>query len=130
SRRRLAESGRDGEVVGRQIGERDLDALPGALADQSLAGLEHGAGAVGVLGETVDRDAAQPLRIRLDLIEAGDPAAEQRNESRKQALSELVERDRALQRGAERRDVGLHPALLLHLRGALREDLDRAGERT
>ena len=59
-------------------------------------------------------------------VESGDAAAEHRHEVRQQALAEFRQRGGALQRSRHARHVRLHPALLVHRRGALLEDVDRA----
>ena len=74
----------------------------------------------------VGRDAPQLGLCLVEHVESGGAAAEHRHEVRQEALAELRQRGGALQLSGQARHVRLHPALFVHRRGALLEDVDRA----
>ena len=123
-RRGLAEAGRNLEVARRKIRQRDRLALTRALTDQPLTRTQR-LGRGPIFREPVTGDAPEVFGVGSGKIEAGDATAEHRHEAGNKALPEFGERRGALQLAGDFGGVGFDPALLVHRRGPLLEDVDR-----
>ena len=123
--RRLAETGGNAQVVRREIRQRERSPFLRALTHEARAEPDDRRD-VGHIRHAVGRDAPQLGVALVEHVESGGAAAEHRHEVRQEALAELRQRGGALQLSRHARHVRLHPALFVHRRGALLEDVDRA----
>ena len=115
------------EICGWQMREGDRPALACAFADETLAKRKVSAMS-SLSGEAIAGDAPYLLRVALEQIEVRNTTAEHWHEARNEPLPELGESCRALQFSRQCIGAGFKPALLLHRRRPLFEDVDRTGK--
>ena len=115
------------EVVRRETCQPDWLALPGALANQPLAGGEGG-GRLPACLQAVSGGPLEPGRFVIKHIQCPGTSTEEGHEARNKALSELRHRVRTLEFCDDAGGARLDPSLLVYRGGTVLEHLDGSGE--